>query len=153
MVGPVDYTATGLGERAEARVADFMRRVYAWMCVGLLVTAAVAYLTAATPPLVQLLASNRLGFWGIVIAELALVWDTTARNAGPAPATAGPPCPAISALLVGLPGTPRARAGLAAGGQSRQTVLEESMRTLGEGCRALGGVASFATLTVGLGLE
>ena len=100
MVGPVDYTATGLGERAEARVADFLRRVYAWMCVGLLVTAAGAYLTAATPPLIQLLASNRLVFWGIVIAELALVWYTTARIAVLAPATAG----ALFLLYSGLNG-------------------------------------------------
>ena len=89
MVGPIDYTATGLGERAEARIADFLRRVYGWMCVGLLVTAAVAYFTAATPPLVQLLAANRLVFWGIVIAELALVWYTTARIESLAPAVAG----------------------------------------------------------------
>jgi FtsH-binding integral membrane protein len=89
MVGPVDYTAAGLSERAETQVADFMRRVYAWMCVGLLVTAAVAWLTASTPPVVELLATNRLVFWGIVIAELALVWYTTARIDVLAPATAG----------------------------------------------------------------
>jgi FtsH-binding integral membrane protein len=89
MVGPIDYTAPGLGERAEAQVAGFMRRVYAWMCVGLLVTAAIAYLTAATPSVVQLLATNRLLFWGIVVAELMLVWFTTARIDTLAPATAG----------------------------------------------------------------
>jgi FtsH-binding integral membrane protein len=89
MVGPIDYTAPGLGERADARVADFLRRVYGWMCVGLLVTAGVAYLTASTPPLVQLLASNRILFWGILFAELALVWYTSARISVLTPAAAG----------------------------------------------------------------
>jgi FtsH-binding integral membrane protein len=88
MVGPIDYTAPGLGERAEARVADFLRRVYGWMCVGLLVTAGVAYLTASTPALVQLLASNRILFWGILFAELALVWYTSARISVLTPAAA-----------------------------------------------------------------
>ncbi len=89
MVGPIDYTAPGLGERAEARVADFLRRVYGWMCVGLLVTAGVAYLTASTPALVQLLASNRILFWGILFAELALVWYTSARINVLTPTAAG----------------------------------------------------------------
>jgi FtsH-binding integral membrane protein len=89
MVGPIDYTAPGLGEQAEARVADFLRRVYGWMCVGLLVTAGIAYLTASTPPLVQLLVSNRILFWGILFAELALVWYTSARIGVLGPAAAG----------------------------------------------------------------
>lgn len=79
MTGPVDYTSARLGDRADARVADFLRRVYGWMCLGLLVTAGVAYFTASTPPLLQALASNRLLFWGIAIAELGLVWYASAR--------------------------------------------------------------------------
>jgi len=79
MTGPVDYTSARLGDRADARVADFLRRVYGWMCLGLLVTAGVAYFTASTPPLFQALASNRLLFWGIAIAELGLVWYASAR--------------------------------------------------------------------------
>ena len=89
MVGPIDYTPGHVDARADARVADFLRRVYAWMCVGLLVTAAVAYLTASTPPLVQALASNRMLFWGIAIAELALVFYTSSRIGVLSPAAAG----------------------------------------------------------------
>lgn len=64
---------------AEERVSTFLRGVYGWMFVGLLVTAAVAFYVASQPALVQTLATNRLLFWGLIIAELGLVFYISAR--------------------------------------------------------------------------
>ena len=64
---------------ADARVSAFLRGVYGWMFVGLLVTAAVAFYVASQPALVQTVITNRLIFWGLIIAELALVFFISAR--------------------------------------------------------------------------
>jgi FtsH-binding integral membrane protein len=80
------------GEPAPYQVAAaqqaFLARVYQWMAVGLLVTAIVAYLTATTPALLSFVFGNRLVFWGLVIAELALVWSISARATSMDPGTA-----------------------------------------------------------------
>ena len=65
-VRPLDYHA---GE-SEVTVAQFFNAVYAWMAVGLAVTAAVAYWVAMTSPLALM---NPLALIGIVIAQLILV--------------------------------------------------------------------------------
>ena len=65
-VRPLDYRA---GE-SEVTVAQFFNAVYAWMAVGLAVTAAVAYWVAMTSPLALM---NPLALIGIVIAQLILV--------------------------------------------------------------------------------
>ncbi len=51
----------------------FMASVYRWMTGGLLVTASVAYFVAASPAARQLVFGSRVVFFGLVIAELALV--------------------------------------------------------------------------------
>ena len=61
------------------RVTAFLRAVYAWMFVGLAITAATAAAIASTPALVQTLASNRLLFVGALVAELGLVFYLSAR--------------------------------------------------------------------------
>jgi FtsH-binding integral membrane protein len=53
--------------------------VYGWMAGGLAVTAATAWLVAGSPALVTAIASNRLLFWGLVIAELGIVFYLSAR--------------------------------------------------------------------------
>lgn len=50
-----------------------MSAVYGWMTLGLLVTAFVAWAVASTPAARQAVLGNRLVFFGLVIAELALV--------------------------------------------------------------------------------
>lgn len=55
----------------------FFRKVYGWMTVGLVSSAAAAYGTASTPTLFTLLIGNQLFFFGLIIIELALViWMT-----------------------------------------------------------------------------
>jgi uncharacterized protein len=63
----------------DARVGSFLRGVYGWMFAGLLVTAVVAFAVASSPAMVQTIATNRILFFGLVIAELALVFVVSAK--------------------------------------------------------------------------
>ncbi|MEP6768929.1 MAG: Bax inhibitor-1/YccA family protein [Acidobacteriota bacterium] len=79
------------------RVTAFLRKVYGWMFVGLGVTAAVAF-AVANSSAAAVLASNRMLFFGLVIAELGLVFYLSARVAKLAPSTAAGLFLAYSAL-------------------------------------------------------
>ena len=50
-----------------------MRKVYVWMTLALLITGATAYGVATSPGLQMALFSNQVLFWGLIIAEFALV--------------------------------------------------------------------------------
>lgn len=56
-----------------------MRKVYTWMTLALVITGITAYGVASSPGLVQAIFSSQLAFFGIIIAELALVWFVSAR--------------------------------------------------------------------------
>lgn len=56
-----------------------MRKVYTWMALALVITGLTSYFVATTPALVQAIFSSSLTFFGLVIAELALVWYVSAR--------------------------------------------------------------------------
>jgi hypothetical protein len=77
-------TPAAVAERATA----FLRKVYGWMCVGLAITAFVAFQVAGSPSLVRHLVANHLLYLGLVIGELALVFFLSARAAKLAPGTA-----------------------------------------------------------------
>jgi FtsH-binding integral membrane protein len=79
---------TPVGALADARVSEFLKRVYGWMFVGLAVTAGVAMYVASEPAMVQAIATNRLLFFGLVIAELGLVFWISSRVGSLAPTTA-----------------------------------------------------------------
>lgn len=69
-------------ERDVARSAAFpalMRKVYLWMTMALVITGLCAWGTATSPSMVQLVYGNRAVMWVLVIAELGLVFYTTAR--------------------------------------------------------------------------
>ena len=51
-----------------------MRKVYVWMALALAITGVTAYGVANSPNIMVAIFSNRLLFWGLVIAELALVF-------------------------------------------------------------------------------
>jgi uncharacterized protein len=68
-----------LGDASAERVTAFLRAVYAWMFVGLAITAAIAAVIASTPVFVQTVASNRLLFVGALLAELGVVFYLSAR--------------------------------------------------------------------------
>lgn len=55
-----------------------MRKVYVWMTLALILTGVTAYGVANSPGVLMALYSNQLLFWGLVIAEFALVIGITA---------------------------------------------------------------------------
>ncbi len=56
-----------------------MRKVYVWMTLALVITGFTAYGVASSPGIISALLSNMLLFWGLFIAEIALVWIVSAR--------------------------------------------------------------------------
>jgi len=80
------FATTAIG--SAERVTAFLRKVYGWMCVGLGVTAAVAFGVAGSPTLLQAIFGNKILFFGLMIAELGLVFYLSARVNKLSPATA-----------------------------------------------------------------
>ena len=74
--------------QAAERVSAFLWKVYSWMAIGLGLTAVVAFVVAGSPELIRTLVGNRLVFFGLVIAQLGLVFYLSARAASMAPGTA-----------------------------------------------------------------
>jgi len=66
-------------ERTQVLVNDFVRSVYNWMGVGLALTALVALYVSSSETLMRLVFGNSLLFFGLIIAELALVFSISAR--------------------------------------------------------------------------
>ena len=73
---------------AAEQVTSFLRAVYGWMCVGLGVTAVVAFTVVGSPQIMRALVANRLLFFALLGGELALVFYLSARVAKLAPGTA-----------------------------------------------------------------
>ena len=63
----------------EERVTTFLRAVYGWMCGGLAITAVTASVIASSPAFVIAVATNRPLFWGLMIAQLGIVFVLSAR--------------------------------------------------------------------------
>ena len=61
-------------ERTEVRVNTLVRSVYFWMCTALLMTGATATLVAGSSVLLETILTNRILFFGIIIAQFGLVW-------------------------------------------------------------------------------
>jgi|SRR5689334_22699337 FtsH-binding integral membrane protein len=72
-----------------ARITAFLGRVYAWMFLGLLVTAGTAFAVASSAPLIEALILNRLVFWILILGQLGLVVYLSARVDKMSPAVAG----------------------------------------------------------------
>lgn len=67
------YASTSDIPYAIVEERTFIRRVYAWMTGGLVVTALIALITAATPAIQRPIITSRALFFGLIIGELALV--------------------------------------------------------------------------------
>jgi FtsH-binding integral membrane protein len=72
----------------DERVSAFLSKVYGWMFLGLLVTSVTAFIVASSPALIEIVFLNRLVFWGLLIAQLGLVFYLSARVDKVAPVTA-----------------------------------------------------------------
>jgi len=55
-----------------------MRKVYTWMTLALVITGLTAYGVANSPGVLQAIYTNQILFWGLIIAELALVVGVSA---------------------------------------------------------------------------
>lgn len=58
---------------------SLFRQVYLWMAMALVITGFMAMLVAESTTLLSLIFSSKLTFFGLIIAELALVWYLSAR--------------------------------------------------------------------------
>ncbi len=65
--------------QVQVRVNAFIRSVYNWMAIGLALTGFVAFYVSNTPALLNLIFGNKILFYGLIIAELALVFIISAR--------------------------------------------------------------------------
>jgi len=70
------------------RVREFIRGVYAWMFGGLAITTAAALWVALSPAMQRIIFQNRFVFYGLLIAEFALVMWTQVRITRMSAATA-----------------------------------------------------------------
>ncbi|KAF5037745.1 Inner membrane protein YbhL [anaerobic digester metagenome] len=59
-------------------VNAFMRGVYGWMCLGLLLTAAASAFTVSSPAMMQAIFGNQILFFGLIIVEFGLVLGISA---------------------------------------------------------------------------
>lgn len=59
--------------------ATLFRNVYIWMTLALIITAVTALAVANSPGLVYTIVTNKILFFGLLIAELALVWILSAN--------------------------------------------------------------------------
>jgi len=83
----MDAWTTSSTEAAE-RISAFLWKVYGWMAIGLGITAVVAFVVAGSPEILRVLVGNRLVFFGLILAELGLVFFLSARAGSLAPSTA-----------------------------------------------------------------
>lgn len=74
-----------LSEYAQERQWDvsaafpvLMRKVYVWMTLALVITGITAYGVANSPGILQAIYNNQILFWGLIIAEFALVIGVSA---------------------------------------------------------------------------
>jgi len=61
-------------QQASTGLQTYMAQVYGWMTCGLLLTAFVSWFAARTPAVMELVFANRITFFGLIIAQLALVF-------------------------------------------------------------------------------
>ena len=67
---------------------SILRNVYMWMTLGLAITGVVAMYVASNPQLVRAIVMNRALFFGLIIAQLGLVFFLSARVQTMSPAAA-----------------------------------------------------------------
>ena len=65
--------------QVQVRVNSFVRSVYNWMAVGLGITGVVAYSVANMPEIRNMIFGSGIVFFGLIIAQLALVFTLSAR--------------------------------------------------------------------------
>lgn len=70
--------ASGRQWDVSAAFPVLMRKVYVWMTLALVITGITAYGVANSPGVLQAIYNNQILFWGLIIAEFALVIGVSA---------------------------------------------------------------------------
>ena len=73
-----EYAATGRQWEVSSAFPVLMRKVYVWMTMALIITGFTAYGVANSPGILQAIVTNPILFWGMIIAEFALVIGVSA---------------------------------------------------------------------------
>ena len=68
-----------LGKFSSQAMPVLIRKVYTWMALALVITGICAYGVAASPALTSLIFSSKITFYGLLIAEFALVMFISSR--------------------------------------------------------------------------
>lgn len=78
---PPPYNGGGYNDSARviSTASSVMKRVYVKMTFGLLVTAFISMFCASSMSYMQFMATNSWFYWGLLIAELAIVFTMSAR--------------------------------------------------------------------------
>lgn len=76
-------------ERADSVQNSIISKAFAWMFGGLLITALTSFVVASSPSLVSLIFGNLFVFYGLLLAELVLVFFLSARAHSLSSETAG----------------------------------------------------------------
>src|SRR6516225_8673304 len=136
MAGYDRFEGTFPRYRDTDRLAAFMRGVYGWMCGGLAMTAATAWLVASSPALTAWIFGNRAVFWILALAQLGIVFALSARVESMAAKTAA----ALFVVYSALTGVTLASILLVFTGES---VFTTFLVTAG----MFGGLAAYGTVT------
>ncbi len=65
--------------QVQMRVNSFVRSVYNWMAIGLALTGFIAYAVANMPEVRNVIFGSGIVFFGLIIAQLALVFIISSR--------------------------------------------------------------------------
>ena len=68
------YPRSGSIVQGRSGLQTYMAQVYGWMTVGLLLTAFIAWFAANTPAVMMFVFSSKITFFGLIIAQLGLVF-------------------------------------------------------------------------------
>ncbi len=66
-------------EEIQREQATFITKVYSWMAMALALTGFTAYAVASSEAMIQMIFGSMFVFYGLIIAELGLVWYISSR--------------------------------------------------------------------------
>lgn len=74
MYDKMNQSAYDRGSNYAVAFPALMTKVYTWMALALTITGLSAWYVASSPGILSLIYTNQIVFWGLLIAEVALVW-------------------------------------------------------------------------------
>lgn len=72
-------TTTNRYQTTAVATNTLIRSVYTWMCTALLLTGATATFIANTPSIAEAVVTNKILFWGLIIAQFGVVMAISAQ--------------------------------------------------------------------------